>query len=44
MPIRNSQNKKLEVESNLALINLQKIIQIMENSIEKNVDSKKKGR
>lgn len=44
MPQRNSQNEKPEAESNTVLINLQKIIKVMENSIEKKVDGKKKGR
>lgn len=44
MPQRNSQNEKPEAESNTVLTNLQKIIKIMENSIEKKVDGKKKGR
>lgn len=35
MPQRNSQNEKPEAESNTVLINLQKIIKVMENSIEK---------
>lgn len=36
LPIKNPHYKKIESESNQALTSLQKIIQTVENSIEKN--------